>query len=289
LGAVGGYDLGGGPGVAVGEQDAFAEQAGFQRFAGCGVGGEAQPQVGGFVAGEGGGEDVADPAGFADGGDFGLDRGAGAAGLAAGQLVGQGGQPLLRLGEGLVEAAGLGGVQGLGVGQHRAAGHPQRGHRSIDVGQAGEAVRVHGAVAGTGNGQQAGVIAGRQRPDEPDPGGFHLFVVGGRILPCVVDQGQIGHVGGRLPKPGGQLVDQLGELGDVGPVTRVGVRQQGDAAVAGDHQRQPDQPQVHPLLFGLAALRDRGPDRSSPYSATIRAPSSVSIVSSGSSQYGGSR
>lgn len=44
--------------------------------------------------------------------------------------------------------------------------------------------------------------------------------------------------------PGGEGRDHLRELGDVGLVPRVGVRQQRDAAVAGDHQPQADQPQV---------------------------------------------
>jgi hypothetical protein len=57
--------------------------------------------------------------------------------------------------------------------------------------------------------------------------------------------------------PGAELADQGGELGDVGPVARVGPPGQRDAAVAGNDQAQPDQPQVGALLLGLAALRDR--------------------------------
>ena len=57
--------------------------------------------------------------------------------------------------------------------------------------------------------------------------------------------------------PGGQGGDHVRELGDVGLVAGVGVREQRDPAVAGDHQPQSDQPQVGAFLFGLAALRDR--------------------------------
>ena len=57
------------------------------------------------------GDDVGQPAGFADGGDLGLDRGPVAAGAAAGQTRLQLGQAAARLGQGLVQAAGLFGVQ----------------------------------------------------------------------------------------------------------------------------------------------------------------------------------
>jgi hypothetical protein len=93
------------------------------------------------------------------------------------------------------------------VGEHRAAGHPERGDGGVDVGQAGKPVGIHGAVAGAADREQIGVVAGWQRADEPDPGGFDLVVVGGRVLPGVVDQGQILDVVGQLGEPGGQLFD----------------------------------------------------------------------------------
>ena len=83
-------------------------------------------------------------------------------------------------------------------------------------------------------------------------------MVGGRVLPSVVDQGEVFDAGRELPVAAGQFVQQPGELGDVGTVAGVGVRQQRDRAVAGDDQTQPDQPQVHPFLFRFAALGDRG-------------------------------
>ena len=225
LGAVGGHDLGGGPGVAVGEQDPLAEQAAFQPAAGGGVDGEAQAQVGGLVAGEGDGHDLTDPARFADGGDLGLHRGAGPAGVAPGQPFGEGGKALLRLGQGLVEATRLGGVQGLGVGQYRPAGHPQRGDRGVDVGQAGKPVRIDAAVAAAGDGEQVGVVAGWQRPDEPDPGRLDAGVVVGGVLPGVVDQGQRVHATAEVPIAGHEFVHDRGELGDVRAVARIGVRE----------------------------------------------------------------
>ena len=86
-------------------------QARLESGAGAGVAAPGQPQVGGFVAGEGDGDDVGHPAGFADGGDLGLDRGPVAAGAAAGQTRLQLGQAAARLGQGLVQATGLLGVQ----------------------------------------------------------------------------------------------------------------------------------------------------------------------------------
>ena len=64
------------------------------------------------------------------------------------------------------------------------------------------------------------------------------------------------HVGGVSLRaaggvPGDQLVDHGGELGDVGPVTGVGVGDQRDAAVAGDHQAEPDQAQVGRFCLAL--------------------------------------
>jgi hypothetical protein len=46
-------------------------------------------------------------------------------------------------------------------------------------------------------------------------------------------------------------------LGDVGLATRVGARHYWDPTIAGDHQNQPDQPQVMAFLPGLATLGDR--------------------------------
>jgi hypothetical protein len=54
-----------------------------------------------------------------------------------------------------------------------------------------------------------------------------------------------------------ELADHAGELGDVGPVPRVGVPGQREPAVPGDDQPEPDQPQVRALLLGFAPLRDR--------------------------------
>ena len=56
----------------------------------------------------------------------------------------------------------------------------------------------------------------------------------------------------------GQLADHVPELGDVGPVARVGVADQGDAAVDRDDQAEADYAQVGPFLLGVAPLGDRG-------------------------------
>jgi hypothetical protein len=111
LRSVGRNDVSNGPAVAVGEQDPFAEQAVFQFRAGAGVGAPGQPEAGRVVAGEGSGDDLADSAGFEDGGDVGLDLGAVAAGVAAVQPGLQLAQAGAGLGQGLVQATRLGGVQ----------------------------------------------------------------------------------------------------------------------------------------------------------------------------------
>ncbi len=83
------------------------------------------------------------------------------------------------------------------------------------------------------------------------------------VLPGVEDDGHVAGAG-RDPGRGGdrlvlaeQLAGHRGELGDVGPVTGVGVPGQRYPAVPGDHQAQAHQPKVGALLLGLAPLRDR--------------------------------
>ena len=116
------------------------------------------------------------------------------------------------------------------MGQHRAAGHAQRGDRGVDVAQPGVAVAVDGPVGAVRDGQQAGVIRRRQRPDEPEPVRLHKRVVVAAVLPGVIDHGQRLHPGDQVPIAGHQLVDHGGELADVRPVTGIGV---------GDHRHPP--------------------------------------------------
>ncbi len=81
------------------------------------------------------------------------------------------------------------------------------------------------------------------------------------VLPGVEHDSHLSAVlpgcGGQGGVPGGQGRDHLRELGDAGLVPGVGVRQQQDAAVAGDHQAEADQPQVRAFLLGLSPLRAR--------------------------------
>ena len=143
------------------------------------------------------------------------------------------------------------------MGQHRAAGHAQRGDRGVEVAQPGVAAGVHRPVVVVGDRQQVGVIAGRQRADEPDPVGLDDGVVVAAVLPGVIDHGQRLDPRHQVPVAGHQFVDDRGELGDIGTVPGIGVADHRHPAVAGHHQRQPDQPQVGAFLLGLAALRDR--------------------------------
>lgn len=107
LGPVAGYDLGQGPVVAVGDQDLFAEDLGFEFRAGVGVDAPGQPVLGGGVAVRLPGDDAFGPGVGADAGDVAFYPGAVAAGLAAGQ----GGCEFVEVGacfgQGLVQAGGL--------------------------------------------------------------------------------------------------------------------------------------------------------------------------------------
>jgi hypothetical protein len=126
LGAVGGDHLGRGPVAAVGEQDPLAKDLVLQRAAGGGAGAEGDRQAGRGLAGEGDGENPVQPAGAQDFGDLGLDAVAVFAGVPAGEAGLQLGQLAAGLGQGLLEPAGLAGVEGGRVGDDYPSGCPQR-------------------------------------------------------------------------------------------------------------------------------------------------------------------
>ena len=67
------------------------------------------------------------------------------------------------------------------------------------------------------------MVAGWEGPDEPDPAGLDQLVVVAGVLPGVVDDGQRLEAAGQVAVPGDELLDDGGELGDVGPVAGVGV------------------------------------------------------------------
>ncbi|HWG63796.1 MAG TPA: hypothetical protein VG253_19070 [Streptosporangiaceae bacterium] len=113
------------------------------------------------------------------------------------------------------------------------------------------------------NGEQPGVIRGGQRADEGKRRAVEQLVVAAGVLPGVVDEGEavalaIVAVREQRREAGDKLVDHRLELGDIGLVARVGVADQGDAAVGGHHQTEPADAQVVSLLLGVSALRDRG-------------------------------
>ena len=212
----------------------------------------------GRVAGEGDLQDPGHPAGRSVMAAISASTwAAGAAGLAAGQPGGQSRQLPLGLGQGLVEAAGLAGVEGGRVGQDHPAGGAERLGGGLDRGQSPEPVWIHEPVAALGNGQQLGVLGGWQRGDVVQPEPSEVVLVGGRVVAGVEGHGQLARAAAEAPVAGDQLVDDRGELGDVGLVARVGAGDHRDPAIAGDHQRQADQPQVMAFLLGLAALGDR--------------------------------
>ena len=113
----------------------------------------------------------------------------------------------------------------------------KRGGGAVDRGQPAEPGLINDLVAAAGHGQQVRVLGGRQRPDVVQAGPARW--PGWRPSLCPASKTTVS-----LPRTppasclvaGDQLVDHGGELGDVGPVARVGVRDQRDPAVAGDHQ-----------------------------------------------------
>ncbi len=150
------------------------------------------------------------------------------------------------------------------MGDHEAAGLAVDNLFGLEGPEAGEARPVHGPVAGLRHGEEVRVARRRERADEVERrGAVEELVVALRALAGVEDQCEplLG-----LPlcalegaEAGDQLLHELGELGDVGLVPRVGRGDEGYGAVGGDHEPQADQAQVCPLLLGMATLRDRGP------------------------------
>ena len=131
----------------------------------------------------------------------------------------------------------------------------------LEGGQPSEPVGIDDAPVAGGLGQQVGAVRRRHRADERQPRSGQMGEVGDRVLPGVEDHRQRGRRGstptlGQCGVPGHQQVDHVRELGDVGPVARVGMGDQRHPAVAGDDQTEPDDPQVGSLLFGLAPRGD---------------------------------
>ena len=107
------------------------------------------------------------------------------------------------------------------------------------------------------------MVRRRQRADEGKRSAVEQLVVVVGVLPGVVDQGEARALAVRArdpecPEAGDELAHHRPELGDVGAVARVGVADEGDAAVSGDDEAEPADAQVASFLLGMAALGDRG-------------------------------
>jgi hypothetical protein len=113
LGSIRTNDVGHFPVVVVGEEDPLAEELFFERPPGHGVLAEAQAERGRPITAQRRADDPGDPAGLGDAGDLGLDGVAVLSGLAPLESLSQSHQRSTRLGQCLVEAAGLLGVKGL--------------------------------------------------------------------------------------------------------------------------------------------------------------------------------
>jgi hypothetical protein len=107
-----------------------------------------------------------------------VDLVAGSAGVTSGQGVTQHGQLRGCRGHGLVEAAGLGGVQGRRVGEHDAPIGAEDAAAVLQRGHAGEPVGVHDVSVGSRAGQQVRAVRRWDRPDEPQPGRGQVREVG---------------------------------------------------------------------------------------------------------------
>jgi hypothetical protein len=147
------------------------------------------------------------------------------------------------------------------VGYHDAALDAEDHLAGLEGPKAGEALLVHHPVAAGGHGQQVGVVRGRKRADEVERRALDELVVALGVLAGVEHQREPPglRAAGQCLEAGGELADHRRELGHVGAVAGIGVRHQRDAAVDGDHQAQPDEAEIGPLLLGVAPLGDRGP------------------------------
>jgi hypothetical protein len=239
LGSISGDDVWGGPVVAVGDQDAFAEDLVFEGVTGLRVDVPGQAEGGRGITGEGVGEDLAHVLFVHDLVEGGFELGSGASGAATGEGVGDLGQFAAYRGQGLGQAARLAGVQLDGVGEYAAVGAAQRGDADLDGLQPAELLQ--GLVARPGQGQQVGLIRRWHRPDVVQALAGQLGEVGLGVLPGVEDHGQLAALAAEAVVPPHQLGDHGGELGDVVAVARIGVGEQRNPPIAGDYQTQTDQ------------------------------------------------
>jgi len=119
----------------------------------------------------------------------------------------------------------------------------------LQRGQGAEPAGIDDAPVGGGPGEQVGAVRRWDRADELQPGPLQVGEVGGRVLPGVEhhrDLGRRGRAGARGEGgvPPHQQIDHGGELGDIRPVARIGVGEKRHPTVAGDHQAEPDKPQI---------------------------------------------
>ena len=165
-------------------------------------------------------------------------------------------------GECLVEAAGLLGMQVLGVGDHEASLVTEDDLAGLERAQPREALFVDHPVAALGDSEQIRVIRRRERTNEVKRGALDQILVVLGVLAGVVDQGELTRTGpgavGDRAEAGDEFVDHLGELGDIWAVAGIGVGDERDAAVSGHDEPETNEAQVGAFLFGVASLGDRG-------------------------------
>ena len=237
----------------VGDQDPFPEDVVFQRFSFGVVDGPGQPAVGRVLAGEFPVDDGVYPGVVGDLLDLGGELFAGAAGFPAGQRGGEVVELPADLGQGGVgEGSGLVVVQVLRVGEHDPPVLAVDVAAGVDRGQARVALLVDGFPVGVraGRAGRGSRWAGRTRRSagRTHAGGRSWrWSSARRRTPRSSTAGRrrstvgVGGVVGEVGVPLFEVLDQGGELGDVGPVPGVGVPDQWDPTGAGDDHAQPDQ------------------------------------------------
>ena len=134
----------------------------------------------------------------------------------------------------------------------------------LERAEPGKALGVDHLVAVLADREQLRVVRRRQQADEVQRCTPEQLVVVLRVLAGVVDERELVltatvlALAEQVLEAGEELLDQHRELGDVGAVTGIGVRDERDASVGRHDQAEPDDAEVSALLLRTAALGDRG-------------------------------
>ena len=161
----------------VGKEDPLAEDLLLERVAGVLVDVEGEAKLCGLLAGERRRHHPGDPAWREDRLDLLLHLLAGLSRLAKGEACLHPGELTVGLGEGLVKAAGLLGMQLVGVAEDEAALGAEDDLFGLERDEAGGGLLVDDPVAVLLDSEEVGVIRGRQRADKGERRAVESLVV----------------------------------------------------------------------------------------------------------------